>query len=175
MRRLWSCGHGLTSRKEASQNPRKRKGRSFHGRDGFKDPSTDHHPADGRHRLFLKPMPAANPQCLNCKRLGVKQKRPTENGWALNSGGSGRNRTADTGIFNPLLYRLSYRATCLHAERACGAESIILFPILQPQNIIFSTSLYFAALHSRNPPSQSGGSLRQNTAQQQWENQCRPG
>jgi hypothetical protein len=75
----------------------------------------------------------------------------------------------------PLLYRLSYRATCLHAERACGAESIILFPILQPQNIIFSTSLYFAALHSRNPPSQSGGSLRQNTAQQQWENQCRPG
>jgi hypothetical protein len=25
-------------------------------------------------------------------------------------GGSGRNRTADTGIFNPLLYRLSYRA-----------------------------------------------------------------
>lgn len=53
------------------------------------------------------------------------------------NGGSGRDRTADTGIFNPLLYRLSYRATCLHAERACGAESIILFPILQPQNIIF--------------------------------------
>ena len=26
-------------------------------------------------------------------------------------GGSGRNRTADTGIFNPLLYRLSYRAS----------------------------------------------------------------
>ena len=59
------------------------------------------------------------------------------------NGGSGRDRTADTGIFNPLLYRLSYRATCLHAERACGAESIILFPILQPQNIIFSTSLCF--------------------------------
>ena len=90
-------------------------------------------------------------------------------------GASGRNRTIDTGIFSPLLYRLSYRATCLLAERACGVESIILFPILQPQNIIFSTSLYFAALHSRNPPSQSGGSLRQNTAQQQWENQRRPG
>ncbi len=28
-------------------------------------------------------------------------------------GGSGRNRTADTGIFNPLLYRLSYRASDL--------------------------------------------------------------
>ncbi|MEN9311587.1 MAG: hypothetical protein RLY77_1712, partial [Pseudomonadota bacterium] len=27
-----------------------------------------------------------------------------------NFGGSGRNRTADTGIFNPLLYQLSYRA-----------------------------------------------------------------
>ena len=39
-----------------------------------------------------------------------KGKRPTENGWALNSGGLGRNRTADTRIFNPLLYRLSYRA-----------------------------------------------------------------
>ena len=26
------------------------------------------------------------------------------------SGGSGRNRTTDTRIFNPLLYRLSYRA-----------------------------------------------------------------
>ncbi len=27
------------------------------------------------------------------------------------SGGQGRNRTADTGIFSPLLYRLSYLAT----------------------------------------------------------------
>lgn len=26
------------------------------------------------------------------------------------NGGQGRNRTADTGIFNPLLYRLSYLA-----------------------------------------------------------------
>lgn len=26
-------------------------------------------------------------------------------------GGRGRNRTADTGIFNPLLYQLSYPAT----------------------------------------------------------------
>jgi len=29
-----------------------------------------------------------------------KGKRPTENGWALNSGGLGRNRTTDTRIFN---------------------------------------------------------------------------
>ncbi len=39
-----------------------------------------------------------------------KRKRPTENSWALNSGGLGRNRTIDTRIFNPLLYQLSYRA-----------------------------------------------------------------
>ena len=30
--------------------------------------------------------------------------------WDLKFGGLGRNRTADTRIFNPLLYRLSYRA-----------------------------------------------------------------
>ena len=28
----------------------------------------------------------------------------------MNTGGLGRNRTTDTRIFNPLLYRLSYRA-----------------------------------------------------------------
>jgi hypothetical protein len=39
-----------------------------------------------------------------------KRKRPTENSWALNSGGQGRNRTTDTRIFNPLLYQLSYLA-----------------------------------------------------------------
>ena len=30
--------------------------------------------------------------------------------WKVNLGGLGRNRTTDTRIFNPLLYRLSYRA-----------------------------------------------------------------
>ena len=39
-----------------------------------------------------------------------KRKRPTENGQALVSGGLGRNRTTDTRIFSPLLYRLSYQA-----------------------------------------------------------------
>ncbi len=42
----------------------------------------------------------------------------------LGNGGRGRNRTADTGIFNPLLYQLSYSATiatCLPALR--GRES----------------------------------------------------
>ena len=39
-----------------------------------------------------------------------KRKRPTEKGWASKDGGPGRNRTTDTRIFNPLLYRLSYQA-----------------------------------------------------------------
>ena len=32
------------------------------------------------------------------------------------TGGPGRNRTTDTRIFNPLLYRLSYRAMLLKRE-----------------------------------------------------------
>ena len=40
----------------------------------------------------------------------AEMKKPTENGWLSNTGGSGRNRTIDTRIFNPLLYQLSYRA-----------------------------------------------------------------
>jgi hypothetical protein len=40
-----------------------------------------------------------------------KKKAPlAKNKGALNTGGLGRNRTTDTRIFNPLLYRLSYRA-----------------------------------------------------------------
>ena len=34
-------------------------------------------------------------------------------GGKLISGGARRNRTADTRIFNPLLYQLSYGATCM--------------------------------------------------------------
>ncbi len=30
--------------------------------------------------------------------------------WEVSDGGAGRNRTADTRIFSPLLYQLSYRA-----------------------------------------------------------------
>ena len=35
-------------------------------------------------------------------------KKTTPDGVVLKSGAWGRNRTADTGIFSPLLYRLSY-------------------------------------------------------------------
>src|ERR1700679_2604862 len=44
------------------------------------------------------------------------------------NGGSGRNRTADTGIFNPLLYQLSYRATSACNE-CCGEWSRVLNPL----------------------------------------------
>ena len=40
------------------------------------------------------------------------------------SGAQGRNRTADTGIFNPLLYRLSYSATVLLDARAVTRSAI---------------------------------------------------
>ena len=35
--------------------------------------------------------------------------RPLPDGYTSKSGASGQNRTVDTGIFSPLLYRLSYR------------------------------------------------------------------
>ena len=40
----------------------------------------------------------------------------------LSDGGSGRNRTADTRIFSPLLYRLSYRALMLSVVAGDGIE-----------------------------------------------------
>jgi hypothetical protein len=40
----------------------------------------------------------------------IKQKAPTDyvEAFCFNNGAQTRNRTTDTGIFNPLLYRLSY-------------------------------------------------------------------
>ena len=49
-------------------------------------------------------------------------KHSTENGWALKSGGQGGNRTPDTGIFNPLLYRLSYLAWRPRRDAWAGGE-----------------------------------------------------
>ena len=42
-------------------------------------------------------------------------KKPRKCG-ALDDGAQGRNRTADTGIFNPLLYQLSYLAVLRHLK-----------------------------------------------------------
>ena len=60
-----------------------------------------------------------------------------------------RIRTCDILLPKQALYRLSYRATCLHAERVCGAESSTAFPVLQPQNIIFPIFLRFAVFGGR--------------------------
>ena len=44
----------------------------------------------------------------------------------MNDGGQGRNRTADTRIFSPLLYQLSYLATyCAEAARETGRPSLL--------------------------------------------------
>ena len=45
-----------------------------------------------------------------CPAEGAMQKAPDQRSRAFQFGGLGRNRTADTRIFSPLLYRLSYRA-----------------------------------------------------------------
>ena len=50
---------------------------------------------------------AAVEGCL-IEQPGIKNPRSRRGFW--NSGGLGRNRTTDTRIFNPLLYRLSYQA-----------------------------------------------------------------
>ncbi len=52
-------------------------------------------------------------------RVMSKAKRPTGDDWAWTVGGQGRNRTADTRIFSPLLYQLSYLASL-------AAESLLL-------------------------------------------------
>ncbi|CTP84452.1 hypothetical protein XTPLMG728_0553 [Xanthomonas translucens pv. poae] len=41
-------------------------------------------------------------------------------------GGRGRNRTADTGIFNPLLYQLSYSATAQRGRTGAGTRIIAM-------------------------------------------------
>ena len=51
---------------------------------------------------FVEPLSMVLIQSLN-----PISKKPRKCG-ALDSGAQGRNRTADTGIFNPLLYQLSY-------------------------------------------------------------------
>ncbi len=44
----------------------------------------------------------------------VEKQKPALWAGSLNSGARTRNRTKDTGIFNPLLYRLSYPGNGAH-------------------------------------------------------------
>ena len=44
----------------------------------------------------------------------TQKQKPSHRLGSLNSGARTRNRTKDTGIFNPLLYRLSYPGNGAH-------------------------------------------------------------
>ena len=66
------------------------------------------------------------------------------------AGAQGRNRTADTGIFNPLLYQLSYPATGVAwsrtLDRMRGATSRLLvrgFIALGLLGLVFATEQEF--------------------------------
>ena len=54
--------------------------------------------------------------CCNDQKSTVarKEKSPALQRGLMNSGARTRNRTKDTGIFNPLLYRLSYPGNGAH-------------------------------------------------------------
>ncbi len=54
-------------------------------------------------------------------------------------GGGGRNRTVDTRIFSPLLYRLSYPATSflfIHSRPACQQEIVLAKPFRSGENTL---------------------------------------
>ena len=83
----------------------------------------------GRHRLaraskmllrshFVEPLSLVLIESL---RPITKKPRKFE---ALDDGAQGRNRTADTGIFNPLLYRLSYLAILPHVFKVTVVASL---------------------------------------------------
>jgi hypothetical protein len=50
---------------------------------------------------------------LEAEKCIETKKAKSKLGFFVYFGGSGRNRTTDTRIFNPLLYQLSYRAILL--------------------------------------------------------------
>ena len=61
---------------------------------------------------------------------GLNSPRDAQIGAREEGGGRGQNRTADTRIFNPLLYRLSYSATrfqwCSPPKPASLSQSFVL-------------------------------------------------
>jgi hypothetical protein len=60
-------------------------------------------------------------------KITLKTKSPLQQKRAFNLGGPGRNRTTDTRIFNPLLYRLSYQAKVRKYSKgftACNCFSV---------------------------------------------------
>ena len=61
-------------------------------------------------------MPAQRYRSATGKNLGHKKSQAFLPNPLILNGGQGRNRTADTGIFNPLLYQLSYLAKSLISQ-----------------------------------------------------------
>ena len=60
----------------------------------------------------------SNPQPADYKSAALPVELRQHNSY----GASGRNRTTDTGIFSPLLYRLSYRGICYRLQKALATR-----------------------------------------------------
>src|SRR5690606_10637882 len=69
-----------------------------------------------------------------------------QNQRAWNNGGQGRNRTADTGIFDPLLYRVSYRG-----NGALLNDTGLDMSSMAGRYFYFFQLLRLTAAHSRRP------------------------
>ena len=80
--------------------------------------------------MKLLPVPPG-PDSTEFKSRGEKAKGVTKNirNPLIFLGGPGRNRTTDTRIFNPLLYRLSYQAKARKYSKAIGICKRCLQPI----------------------------------------------
>lgn len=61
--------------------------------------------------------------------------------------GSGRDRTADTRIFNPLLYQLSYRATSCRPHLR-GAGSLYTFPDDLASKKLKNFQIFYSIFHN---------------------------
>lgn len=93
-------------------------------------------------RHSRRPVAAASPQPRHARRpharairrhrwqraadVAAQRKRPAFLQAFQIYGGRGRNRTADTGIFNPLLYQLSYSATAQRGRTGAGTRIIAM-------------------------------------------------
>ena len=100
--------------------------------------------------------------------MSHKTKKPRKHGVFLEMfGGQGRDRTGDTRIFSPLLYQLSYLATCASVKVSDGRGAGIrtLDPVIK-SHLLYQLS--YAPIHQclrwseerdsnpRQPPWQGG-------------------
>ena len=69
--------------------------------------------------------------CRCCWKLRVAREQP-DNRKENNDGGQGQNRTVDTRIFSPLLYRLSYLAIVVYYLNRTAKTSLLYYADFQP-------------------------------------------